>query len=250
MSPPLIAITAPVRDSDIGMPRVVLEAGYLQAVRVAGGLPVVVSPLDDEDTRRRLLGLSAGLLLTGGEDVDPARYGQAPDGARTVSPERDAMELELLHEALEAGMPVLAICRGVQLLNVALGGTLFQDLYTQRGQDIDHDRYREFDGHIHSISTSGPELLAPVFTETEFVQNSAHHQGIRDLSPELTAVAWAPDGLVEAVEYRAPGAAWICGVQWHPERKIEEPSGTNRRLFRVFGEEARRSGPGGRGRQG
>ena len=249
MSPPLIAITAPVRDSDIGMPRVVLEAGYLQAVRVAGALPVVLSPLDDDDTRERLLGLSAGLLLTGGEDVDPARYGQAPDGARTVSPERDAMELDLLHRALEVGMPVLAICRGVQLLNVALGGTLFQDLYTQRGQEIDHDRYREFDGHIHSIRTREPGLLAPVFAEPEFVQNSAHHQGIRDLSPELTAVAWAPDGLVEAVEYRAPGAAWTCGVQWHPERKIAEPSGTNRRLFETFGEEIRRSGPGGGGRR-
>jgi putative glutamine amidotransferase len=249
VSLPLIAITAPVRDSDIGMPRVVLEAGYLQAVRVAGGLPVVLSPLDDPDTRDRLLDLAAGLLLTGGEDVDPARYGQAPDGARTVSPERDAMELALLERALEHKMPVLAICRGVQLLNVALGGTLFQDLYTQRGQEIDHDRYREFAGHIHSIRTREPDLLSDVFTVPEFVQNSAHHQGIRDLADALVPVAWAPDGLVEAVEYRHPDAGWTCGVQWHPERKIEEATGTNQRLFEVFGEEARR-GPKGVRSQG
>lgn len=241
MSHPLIAVTAPVRDSDIGMPRVVLEAGYLKAVQVAQGLPLVFSPLDDEDTRERMFELASGLLLTGGEDVDPARYGQAPDGARTVSPERDAMELVLLERALEGRMPVLAICRGIQILNVALGGTLFQDLFTQRGQEIDHDRYREFDGHIHSIRSDSPHLLAEVFEVEEFVQNSAHHQGIRDLSPELTAVAWAPDGLVEAVEYRVDGAAWTCGVQWHPERKIEEPTGTNRRLFEVFGREVRRA---------
>lgn len=241
MSHPLIAVTAPVRDSDIGMPRVVLEAGYLQAVRVAQGIPLVFSALDEEDSRERMFDLAAGLLLTGGEDVDPARYGQAPDGARTVSPERDAMELLLLTWALERRIPVLAICRGIQILNVALGGTLFQDLFTQRGQDIDHDRYREFDGHIHSIRSHSPHLLAEVFEVEEFVQNSAHHQGIRDLSPELTAVAWAPDGLVEAVEYRADGAAWTCGVQWHPERKIKEQTGTNRRLFEVFGREMRRA---------
>lgn len=240
MSRPLIAVTASVRDSDIGMPRVVLEAGYLQAVRVAGGLPLVLSPLDDEGTRDGLFDLAAGLVLTGGEDVDPSRYGQAPDGARTVSPERDAMELHLLERALARRVPVLAICRGIQVLNVALGGTLYQDLFTQRGQEIDHDRYREFDGHIHTVRTGDPSILADVFEVEEFVQNSAHHQGIRDLSPDLTAVAWAPDGLVEAVEYRADGAAWTCGVQWHPERKIEEPSGTNGRLFRVFGDEVRR----------
>jgi len=248
VSHPLIAVTAPVRDSDIGMPRMVLEAGYLQAVRVARGLPLVFSPLDDQDTRERMFALAAGLLLTGGEDVDPARYGQAPEGARTVSPERDAMELLLLEQALERRIPVLAICRGIQILNVALGGTLFQDLFTQRGQDIDHDRYREFDGHIHSIRSHSPHLLAEVFEVEEFIQNSAHHQGIRDLSSELTAVAWAPDGLVEAVEYRADGAAWTCGVQWHPERKIKEETGTNRRLFEVFGREARRASshhPGG-----
>jgi putative glutamine amidotransferase len=241
VSYPLIAVSAPVRDSDIGMPRVVVEAGYLQAVRVAQGLPLVFSPLDDEDTRERMFELAAGLLLTGGEDVDPARYGQPPEGARTVSPERDAMELLLLEQAIESRIPVLAICRGIQIMNVALGGTLFQDLFTQRGQDIDHDRYREFDGHIHSIRSEAPRLLAEVFEVEEFVQNSAHHQGIRDLSSKLTAVAWAPDGLVEAVEYRAEGAAWTCGVQWHPERKIEDPSGTNRRLFEVFGQEVRRA---------
>lgn len=247
MSQFLVAVTAPVRDSDIGMPRVVLEAGYLRAVKVAGGIPLVVSPLDDPETREQKLGLAAGLMLTGGEDVDPALYGQLPDGARSVSPERDAMEIELLGRALERQIPVLAVCRGIQILNVALGGTLYQDLFTQRGQEIDHDRYREFDGHIHEVRTAGAKRLAPVFEVPKFIQNSAHHQGIRDLSSDLVPVAWATDGLVEAVEHLGTGA-WTCGVQWHPERKIDGPTGTNRRLFEVFGEQARRAAlalPGG-----
>ncbi len=238
-----VAVTAPVRDSDIGMPRVVLEAGYLRAIRVAGGLPLILSSLDDKATRERLFRLAGGLMLTGGEDVDPAAYGQTPDGARTVSPERDGMELELLRRALERRIPVLAICRGIQLLNVGLGGTLYQDLYTQRGQEIDHDRYREFDGHIHAIRTANAERLATVFDSDEIVQNSAHHQGIRELAPGLNAVAWAPDGVVEAVEYGEDRAAWTCGVQWHPERKIDEATGTNRRLFERFGEEIRLAAP-------
>jgi putative glutamine amidotransferase len=241
MNPLFIAVTAPVRDSDIGMPRVVLEAGYLRAVEVAGGLPLIISSLDESATRHHMLSAAGGLLLTGGEDVDPACYGQEPDGSRTVSPERDAMELDLVHRALEHRVPILAVCRGIQLLNVALGGTLYQDLYSQRGEDIDHDRWREFDGHIHVVHTDGAELLAAVFDSPEFVQNSAHHQGIRELAPDLTAVGWAPDGVIEAVEYRATGGAWTCGVQWHPERKIEEASGTNRRLFEVFGEHVRRA---------
>jgi putative glutamine amidotransferase len=239
MSGPFVALTMPVRDSDIGMPRVMVEAGYLRALGATDLLPLILSPLDDPDVSDRLLDLSSGLLLSGGEDVDPARYGAQPDGARTVSPARDAMELDLLQRALDRRLPVLAICRGVQLLNVALGGTLYQDLETRMGTKIDHDRFREFDGQIHSIRTSGEELLSGVFAAGDFVQNSAHHQGIDILADGLTPVAWAPDGLVEAVEYRAPGAAWTVGVQWHPERKLQDSTGTNRRLFERFADVVR-----------
>ena len=239
MTGPFVALTMPVRDSDIGMPRVMVEAGYLRALGATDLLPLILSPLDDPATRDRLLDLSSGLLLSGGEDVDPARYGAQPDGARTVSPARDAMELDLLQRALDRRLPVLAICRGLQLLNVALGGTLYQDLETRMGTKIDHDRFREFDGHIHSIRTNGEELLSGVFPAGDFVQNSAHHQGIDTLADGLSAVAWAPDGLVEAVEYRAPGAAWTVGVQWHPERKLEDSTGTNRRLFERFADVVR-----------
>lgn len=247
MSPFFIAVTAPVRDDELGMPGVVVESGYLRAVRIAGGLPLIVSPADGEETRARMLSLARGLILTGGEDVDPASYGEERNGARRVSSARDGMEIALVHLALERGMPILAICRGIQLLNVALGGSLYQDLSTDWGTEIDHDRYREFDGAIHTVRAHGERRLRGVFNGPEFVQNSAHHQGIRDLAPGLEPVAWAPDGLVEAVELRDPRAAWTVGVQWHPERKIDEETGTNRRLLERFGSEMRRAGPAGGG---
>jgi putative glutamine amidotransferase len=236
-----LAVTAPVREDEIGMAGVVLESGYVQAVRLAGALPLILSPADPPDARRRLLGLASGLMLTGGEDVDPACYGETQGGTRRTSPARDAMEIELVRLALGSGIPILAICRGIQLLNVALGGTLYRHLPEEFGRTIDHDRYREFDGSIHLIHADGTELLTGVFDRPEFEQNSAHHQGIRDLAPGLAPVAWAPDGLVEAVEHRGNGSGWTVGVQWHPERRIDDPSGTNRRLFERFGEEIRRA---------
>ncbi len=239
---PFIALTAPLRESEVGISRTVVDAGYLQAVRLAGGVPLVLSPVLDMEDNEHLLGLAQGLVLTGGEDLDPANYGQSPDGARRVSPQRDALEFRMLEMALAAGIPVVCICRGIQLLNVALGGTLYQDLATHWGDSIAHDSFQEFDQLIHPVRTEGSQRLDEVFETPDFSQNSAHHQGIRDLSPELEPVAWAGDGLIEGVEIKNSGS-WVIGVQWHPERLLEDPSGTNRRLFQRFGAEVRRSTP-------
>jgi len=237
MSPPArIAVTASVRRTDVGIPRVELEVGYLRAVEAAECAPLIVCPGLDQERLERRFSAAAGLLLTGGEDVDPERYGEAPAGARSLSPERDALELRLFALALERGLPVLAICRGIQLLNVALGGSLYQDLSAQWGTRIDHDRYREFDAEIHGVFVDGIRLLEGVYGDGRTQQNSAHHQGIRILAPALTPVAWADDGLVEAVELRDHGAPWVVGVQWHPERRLDETSGSQRRLFRRFAE--------------
>jgi gamma-glutamyl-gamma-aminobutyrate hydrolase PuuD len=194
-----------------------------------------------------LLGRADALLLTGGADVDPARYGQAPSGARDVDPRRDTVEIEALRRALDRRIPVLAICRGCQLLNVALGGTLWQDLATERG-GLDHDRWRDGDGDVHPVRADGTSRLRDVLREGEdVVQNSAHHQGIRDLAPGLRAVAWASDGLVEAFEAVGAEGGWTVGVQWHPERKLGDGSGTNRRLFERLGAEARLTASGREG---
>jgi len=240
MSQPLFAMTVSVRDSDIGMPLAVVEAGYWRAADVAGSLPLILSYLSERETVNLMLDRSSGLMLTGGEDVGPSRYGQKPNGARTVSPERDELELHAARYALDTGRPILAICRGAQLLNVALGGTLYQDLGTQWHSDVDHDRYREFDGGIHGVRVESPRHAKEVFTDQEFKQNSAHHQGIHDLAPALVPFAWAEDGLIEGIECHAGGCGWVVGVQWHPERKIDGPTGTNRRLFERFGAEVRR----------
>jgi putative glutamine amidotransferase len=241
-SAPFIAVTAPVRENDVGIPRAVLEAGYLQAIRLARGVPLVLSPVLGLEDNEHFLRMAQGLVLTGGEDLDPAKYGQSEDGARRVSPQRDALEFRMLEMALAARIPIVCICRGVQLLNVALGGTLYQDLATHWGDSIDHDAFREFDRLIHPVRTNGAQRLEEVFETSDFSQNSSHHQGIRDLSPELEPVAWAADGLIEGVEIKN-GGSWVVGVQWHPERLLEDPSGTNRRLFQRFGAEVRRAPP-------
>jgi putative glutamine amidotransferase len=240
------AITAPVRTAETGMEQVVLEAGYVLGLRVSGLLPLVMSSLDDDVTLDRMMSTASALVLTGGEDVDPSRYGEEMNGARQVSPERDAMEHDLLIKALDRRIPILAICRGMQVLNVTLGGALYQDLTSDFSDSIDHDRWREFDAYIHTIRVEGEELLENVCDNSQTEQNSAHHQGVSRLAGDLTAVAWAPDGLIEAVEYRRPGSAWTAGVQWHPERRIDQDCGVNRRLFERFGDAVRGvGGPNG-----
>ncbi len=241
------AVTVSTRTSEAGIERVVLEEGYLRGLRVAGLLPLVLSPLDDPGTHRRLLDAAGGLLLTGGEDVDPARYGEPVEGARRISHERDDMEFELLRTAIERGLPVLAICRGMQLLNVALGGSLHQDIATEFDAAIDHDSWKDVDASIHAVRPAGPALLGDVFASEPTMQNSAHHQGVERLAADLEPVGYAPDGLIEAVEYRLSDGGWTVGVQWHPERKIDRDDGVNRRLFEAFGDAVRGVG---RGRNG
>lgn len=233
------AITVSVRENEAGIEQAVLEAGYSLGLRVSGMLPLVISSLDDEATRDRMMAASSALVLTGGEDIDPGRYGQDSNGARLVSQERDTMEHDLLLRALDQGLPVLAICRGMQVLNVALGGSLHQDLARDFDDSIDHDRWLEFDASIHSLRFEGERLLSNLSDNGVSEQNSAHHQGVSRLASDLTPVAWAPDGLIEAVEYRRPGAAWTAGVQWHAERRIDKDRGVNRRLFELLGEAAR-----------
>lgn len=233
------AITVSVRKNEAGMEQAVLEAGYSLALRASGLLPLVMSTLDDDATRDRMMAASSALVLTGGEDIDPGRYGEESNGTRLVSRERDAMEHDLLVRALDHGIPVLAICRGMQVLNVTLGGSLHQDLARDFDDSIDHDRWREFDAPIHSVRFEGEQLLENICGNAVTEQNSAHHQGVNRLASDLTPVAWAPDGLIEAVEYQRPGAAWTAGVQWHAERRIDRDCGVNRRLFERFGDAVR-----------
>ncbi|HEU0014953.1 MAG TPA: gamma-glutamyl-gamma-aminobutyrate hydrolase family protein [Longimicrobium sp.] len=236
---PLIALTTTLAPGGSrGLPRAQLDAQYIAAVEAEGAAALLVTPANGEKAVRALLSVAHGLVLTGGEDVDPARYGQErlPE-VFDPNPARDEMEIAAVHEALRRGMPVLGICRGMQLLNVAMGGTLYQDLPTQLAGDVLHEQEAEINARWHQGRVEAGSGLERVFGTAELHINSFHHQAVRDVAPGLRPVAWAEDGVVEAVE--GTDHPWLYAVQWHPERGEAhgpegDPRDPDRRLFWEF----------------
>jgi putative glutamine amidotransferase len=239
---PLIGITGHVTETSAGYKVVAAGQAYVDAVRLAGGFPVVLPPVSELEPIIESLGLVDGLLFTGGKDVDPAAYGETILNAKVVvEPERDAFELPLARESVARDYPVLAICRGVQVLNVALGGTLWQDIPIQVPEsEIHHYQKAARSETTHSIEVTRDSLLgdlAGMANGAVLQANSFHHQAARVLAPSLVPVAYSPDGIVEAVEL--PNHEFVLGVQWHPEHLVEEhPS--HRRLFEGLVAAARR----------
>ena len=178
------------------------------------------------------------LVLGGGIDVDPARYGRdvLANGNVEVDAERDAIDFALLGEARRAGAPVLGICRGMQVVNVALGGTLVQDIPSERPSDVVHQRTRdEKTRRDHVVAVAPGSRLARIAGAAEIAVNSRHHQAIESLAPGLSVSGMAPDGVPEAVE--SAGGAWLLAVQWHPENL--EGDAVSERIFGDFVEAAR-----------
>jgi putative glutamine amidotransferase len=192
-----------------------LRDDYVRSVEAAGGLPLVLAPGKPGDAGD-LLGRVSGLMLTGGGDVDPQAYGEVPHPKLgRVIPERDAFELALVRTALERGLPVLAICRGQQVLNVATGGTLVQDIPSQLPGANDHDPDAERWAMAHAVNIlPGTRLRAILGADTVAV-NSFHHQAVKDPGRGVVVSARAEDGVVEGIE--VPGQPFAVGVQWHPE---------------------------------
>ncbi|MDP3909974.1 MAG: gamma-glutamyl-gamma-aminobutyrate hydrolase family protein [Gemmatimonadales bacterium] len=218
-----VAVTAPRRMVD-GRDRVTLSASYVVALEEAGLVPLALPTLLAPAHAAAALDSVRGLVLAGGEDVAPDRYGAAPHpqlGA--VDPARDAAELALIAAARTLRLPILAICRGIQILNVAMGGTLFQDLDSERPGPVRHAAERN-----HAVRVEPESTLAASLGMREGVVNSRHHQAIRDLAPGLRAVAWAEDGVIEGAEASDSRSGWMVAVQWHPEDLTE------RALFRGF----------------
>ena len=199
-----------------------LMPDYTEAVVQAGGLPILIPLGLDEDALWALLERVDGLLLPGGGDVGPNHYGgNASDPTiRDIDDERDRSEFFLVHHALRQQKPLLAICRGHQVFNVALGGTLWEDVRAAMPGAIVHDYFHRQDRAYlaHEVEVVGDSRLYHILGGERVAVNSLHHQGIRELSPELRAVATAPDGLVEAVE--VPNHPFALGVQWHPENLV------------------------------
>ncbi|MBW3628470.1 MAG: gamma-glutamyl-gamma-aminobutyrate hydrolase family protein [Gemmatimonadetes bacterium] len=245
MRPLIATTTTSYEDPNYRTPQIMLGSPYIAALEAMGGTPLLVTPAHDEESIGRLIDLADGLVLTGGEDVDPAYYGQEPHtNLASVNRARDRMEMLAVERAIERGMPVLAICRGLQLLNVALGGTLFQDLPSQRAEGIIHEQSAPITERWHSARIAEESQLAQIFGATDLFINSFHHQGINRLAEPLRPVAWAEDGLIEGVEGR--DHPWMIGVQWHPERGEAETRGDRRhpdnRLFYAYLEAARKFG--------
>jgi putative glutamine amidotransferase len=216
MPAPLIGITTSVT-VDGSPERAYVNASYLRAVEAAGGIPVLLPPHLSERARRALWDRLDGVLLTGGGDIEPARFNEpAHPTLVDVSPLRDALELEIVELALDDAVPLLAICRGLQVLNVALGGTLYQDLPTDKPSAVAHSQKEPRHQATHAVKVmSEGTRLASIIGVPELEVNSFHHQAIKRLAPRLREVAWAPDGVIEAVEMEDD--RFVVAVQWHPE---------------------------------
>jgi putative glutamine amidotransferase len=219
---------------------------YVRVLADAGAVPWVVPLLEDEATLRAIYQHLDGVFLTGGVDVDPACYGEERHPlCDHGDPSRDRTEIALIRWAVAEGKPVLGICRGIQVLNVACGGSLYQDVAALLPHAIKHDYFSATNGHprdylAHPVQVRPGSRLERVLGTEGCQVNSMHHQGLKKLAPGFTASAFAPDGLVEGIE--KPGDGFVVGVQWHPEEMVEE-SAPMRRLFAAFVAVAQSPGP-------
>ena len=227
-----IGITGRLRDIN-GQRHAGVNAAYVSAVAAAGGLPLVLPPAVPASSAGQLAEALDGLLISGGADIDPVRYGATPHPKLgPLEPDRDAFEFAMLDAARARGLPVLAICRGMQVVNVALGGTLWQDLPTERPGGVHHDGTWARTARVHAIEVVAGSALARSVGAGPVTVNSFHHQGVRRLAPGLAPTATAPDGLIEGFE--SADGPWLVGVQWHPEAFHAETDSPDSRLFQAF----------------
>ena len=235
---PVIGVTANLREdpkSEEQRPLghfVRADFDYVDGVVGAGGIPMVLPPI--VEIAEKVVGRIDGLLLSGGSDLDPSYYGEEPvPELNPTVPKRDAFEMALVEHALERGIPVFGICRGLQVLNVALGGTLYQDLPSQLHPDLIAHRQRVPKWQwSHEVEVDGNSKVAGIMETDAIRVNSYHHQAIKDLSDDLVAVAHSSDGVIEAAESPNLSERWLVGVQWHAEA-MRDADRQNHNLFRA-----------------
>lgn len=219
--PPIIGITpSMIKDQGSSGPtrRWAVSESYINAVSAAGGVPIVLAPTDGDVTP--LLDIVDGLLFSGGADIDPAIYGDAEVHPATydINPLRDAFELNLARAAVERDVPTLCICRGIQVLNVALGGTLFQDVGDQFSAELHHgqgDLNIPANAPSHTVEATAGSRVASIYGATALETNSFHHQTLKDVPESLDIDARSTDGSIEAVSMK--DKRYVIGLQWHPE---------------------------------
>lgn len=226
---PIIAVTAKFDDG-----HAFLHRDYSDAVVKAGGLPLAVPYIASEQWLDRVCAVADGLLLSGGEDVDPYLYGEEPaPGLGAISPERDRVESLLARRFLAADKPIFAICRGLQLLNAVAGGTLLQDIERQHEGALQHRQAAPRDHMSHQVSIRDGTLLARVVGASPIRVNSFHHQAVCRTAPGFRVNAAAADGIVEGIE--SESHRFVLGVQWHPENlSVSGFDPVSRQLFGAF----------------
>ena len=226
MRKPVIGITTNLAAAEntvmTGLFRAFVGADYIQSVVRAGGIPLLLPPVMDPALAYDQLAAVDGLILSGGADINPLLFGEEPiEQLGTVDDCRDRFELELARLAAELKKPVLGICRGVQVLNVAYGGTLFQDLGQIEGGCIKHSQSTTYrDSVTHTVTVEPGSALADILGAETVPVNSFHHQSLKAVAPGLYVAARSQDGVIEAVESR--GEHFVLGIQWHPELLTEK----------------------------
>ncbi len=224
MTPAIIGITTGRTSPNSPPPQTTLSESYSRAISQAGGTPLLI-PLGLSDAQlKTLVARLDGILCSGGGDIDPAEYGvSCTPQVKNIDPERDHLEIQLVRLAARAGLPFLGICRGLQVINVALGGTLYQDIKEQQPSALKHDYFPDWPRHhlAHEIQIEAHSRLAGILKNTLLPVNSLHHQGIQRLADGLQATAFAPDGLIESIDLT--GHPFGLAVQWHPECLPDHP---------------------------
>jgi putative glutamine amidotransferase len=214
-------------------PTYFLRARYIRAIEELGGIPLILPLVAGPAARRRLLDRVDGLLITGsGPDLPPRLYGERQRYTfPLVSPRRADFELDLVRQALNRDLPLLGICGGMQTVNVACGGSLFQDIPSQVERALDHRQKTKATRLSHPVIVASDSLLKRIVGKTTIMVNSSHHQSVKQVAPTLIASAVAPDGIVEAIE--SPIHRFLLAIQWHPEFLFERHP-VHRRLFEAL----------------
>ncbi|MBD3107033.1 gamma-glutamyl-gamma-aminobutyrate hydrolase family protein [Bacillus sp. AGMB 02131] len=226
---PLIGITSNLRNGLL-----TLSTDNIQSVTLAGGVPIVLPNVPPEEAENEIIASIDGLLVTGGGDIDPLTFGEEPhQNLRSVCPERDRFEMSIIKKMFYLNKPILAICRGCQVLNIALDGDIYQDIYSQiQTELIQHTQIAPRYHTSHYINIKKDGLLYEIAQSERMRVNSYHHQAVRRISPYLSISATANDGIIEAIE--SSSKKFVLGVQWHPENMFATDDAFAGSLFRRF----------------
>jgi putative glutamine amidotransferase len=224
---PIIGVTASLVSG-----KITINQDVLTSVLMAGGIPYILPYTKDMSTLENILTNINGLLLSGGVDIDPTFFGEEPiPGLGEIMPERDDLEFALIERSLQSNLPILAICRGIQMLNVAAGGNMYQDIYSQKAEVLQHSQRAPRTHLSHFVQIKEKTLLRAISGSDYFKVNSFHHQAVKDPAPGFVISAISSDGVVEAIESQKH--RFVLGVQWHPEN-LTAFDDISKRIFNSF----------------